>query len=508
MAGENILVIDDDLAICKMLTDALKTKGYNVVATQNGNEGLNIIRNNTLDVIFTDLKLPDINGIQVLEQVKKLDSNSIVILITAFGTLQTAQTAIRNGAYDYITKPFEVSDICSAVERALISKKFNISNTKILNMYESIIMRLEEDIAKKVKEIDLISKIRLAVSSSLNLDNVLETIIDEITKYMGLEICSILLLNEATKNLTIRCAKGLNDEIVKGTKIKIGEKISGWVVQNDQSLLIEDIENDNLFSKRNHEKYYTRSLISVPLRFKNKTIGVININNKISNRPFNKDDLRVIEGMAHEASIAIENARLYKNLQNVYMSAISSLVSAIDAKDYYTRGHSENVRKYAVAIAEELGIGNNELESISIAANLHDLGKIGIHDYILTKPGKLTTQEWKEMKQHTVKGVAILEPLNFLNGIIELVRQHHERYNGNGYPDGIKGEDIRLGARIISVADAFDAMLSERPYRKAFSVDGAINELRENSGFQFDPRIVDAFLKVLEKNPDIIQQKY
>ena len=194
-------------------------------------------------------------------------------------------------------------------------------------------------------------------------------------------------------------------------------------------------------------------------------------------------------------------------VKNVYMSAISSLVSAIDAKDSYTGRHSENVTRYAVAIAEQLAVSNDELENISIAAKLHDLGKIGIHDYVLTKPGKLTEDEWKEIKQHTVKGVAILEPLNFLNGILEIVKQHHERFNGKGYPDGIKADGIRLGARIIAVADAFDAMLSDRPYRGAYSLEGAIGELKKNSGFQFDPEVVKAFLEVLKKNPDIVQEK-
>lgn len=505
MPGENILVIDDDLIMCKMLEDTLKEKDCDVTTAQTGNEGIKKAYSTTFDVIFTDLMLPDMDGIQILEEIKKHDPDAIVIIITAFGTLQTAQEAIRIGAYDYITKPFDLADISSLVGRAVISRKLNVTNRELLKMHEYTV-NLEAEVEKKAKEINLLSKVRLAISSSLDLDEVLNSIAEEVMKNMGLEICSILLLDEATQILSIKCARGLSEDIIKNTKIKIGERISGWVAKHNQPVLITDIEQDARFSKRSQEKYYTRSLISVPLRFKDTAIGVININNKMTRQPFTKDDLRVIESIAQEASVAIENARLYKNLQDVYIRSISALVSAIDAKDYYTHGHSENVTKYALAIAKELGFENDQLENLTTASQLHDLGKIGIHDYILTKPGKLTDEEWVEMKQHTLKGIEILQPLNFLDGVVDIIKQHHERYDGEGYPDGIKGERIKLGARIIAVADAFDAMLSERPYRKAYSLEGAIEELKKNSGTQFDPLIVETFIKILEKTPDILTQ--
>jgi putative nucleotidyltransferase with HDIG domain len=507
MSGENILIIDDDLLMCKMLEDTLKEKDYNVATAQTGSEGIKKAHDTQYDVIFTDLMLPDMEGTQILEEIKKHDPDAIVIIITAFGTLQTAQKAIRSGAYDYITKPFDLTDITSLVHRAVISRKLNVTNRELLKMHEYTV-NLEAEVEKRAKEINLLSKVRVAISTSLDLDEVLNSIVDEVMKNMGLEICSILLLDESTQTLTIRCARGINEDVIKNTKIKIGERISGWVVKHSQPVLITDIEQDPRFSRRSQEQYYNRSLISVPLKFKDKTTGVLNINNKISKQPFTKDDLRVIEGIAQEASVAIENARLYKNLQDVYMRAISALVSAIDAKDCYTHGHSQNVTKYALAIAKELGFDNEQVENIAIASQLHDLGKIGIHDYILTKPGKLTEEEWEEMKQHTIKGVEILQPLNFLNGVVDIVKQHHEKYNGEGYPDGIKGERIKLGARIIAVADSFDAMMADRPYRKAYTLEGAVEELKKCSGTQFDPMIVETFIRVLEKNPDIVKDTY
>jgi len=192
--------------------------------------------------------------------------------------------------------------------------------------------------------------------------------------------------------------------------------------------------------------------------------------------------------------------RLYEDLRSTYMRTIKVLAQAIDARDHYTHSHSENVAKYAVAIAEEMGLSTKDTEMIREACELHDLGKIGIEDNILSKDSALTTDEWKQIKRHPLTGAQILEPLTFLDGVIDLVRQHHEHYDGSGYPDGRRGEEILLGARIIHLADAYESMRSARSYRKTpLSKEEAVLEIKRNAGKQFDPRIVEAFLKAVNK---------
>lgn len=192
--------------------------------------------------------------------------------------------------------------------------------------------------------------------------------------------------------------------------------------------------------------------------------------------------------------------RLYENLRSTYMRTIKAFAQAIDARDHYTHSHSENVVNYAVAIAQELRLSANDIEMIREACELHDLGKIGVEDVILSKPSTLTEQEWERIKRHPQTAAEILEPLTFLGSVVELVRQHHEHYDGSGYPKGLKGEDILLGARIIHLADAYDAMRSPRAYRKIpLLKEEAILEIKKNSGKQFDPKVVDAFLRIVDR---------
>ena len=194
------------------------------------------------------------------------------------------------------------------------------------------------------------------------------------------------------------------------------------------------------------------------------------------------------------------STRLYENLHTTYMRTIKALAQTIDARDHYTHSHSENVSRYAVRIAEVMEVSSHEIEMIRQACELHDIGKIGIHDKILSKETVLSSEEREQIKLHPLKGAQILEPLNFLEGVIELVNQHHEHYDGSGYPFGHKKDEIPLGARIIHVADAFDAMTSARAYRKVpLGKNQAIEEIKKNSGIQFDPKVVNAFLKVADE---------
>jgi putative nucleotidyltransferase with HDIG domain len=195
--------------------------------------------------------------------------------------------------------------------------------------------------------------------------------------------------------------------------------------------------------------------------------------------------------------LARRSFELYTKMRKVYLDTIRALAAAIDAKDPYTKGHSERVAETSVALAQELNLSDKDTENIEYTALLHDIGKIGIADNILGKNSSLTDEEFEKIKEHPVMGAKIVEPVVFLKNSYEAIYHHHEKYNGSGYPDGLKEKDIPLSARIIAVADAYDAMGSDRPYRKKLSKDKILNELKDQSGKQFDPEIVKALISIL-----------
>ena len=234
------------------------------------------------------------------------------------------------------------------------------------------------------------------------------------------------------------------------------------------------------------------------VKVKGKVIGVAEVINKIGGELFTADDILLFNALADQAAIAIENAKLYKDLRSLFVSTVTSLATAIEAKDPHTRGHSERVAHICLSIANKMKLSFEEKERLHIAALLHDIGKIGIPEEILKKPAKLSNDEWIIVKEHPDKGADILKPIKQLQDILPIIRHHHERYGGAGYPDGLKDGDIPLGSRIIAIADNFDAMASTRPYRRPMKRNVAVEEIIRCKGTQFDPQIVDSFLECYE----------
>lgn len=377
------------------------------------------------------------------------------------------------------------------------------SQTKIAeNHLES---KLEEKIYLE-EEISFISNLNEKISLSLDRNEIARNIVEEVNRFLNTQKCVLLLLDKDAEALRINYAIGVSKDAIKNYLFKKGESISGWVLVNNEPLIVVDPDKESWFKKINREEYLKGSFICVPLSIKDEVFGVLNVCDKKTNQPFKKEDLIFLTNVARVGAIAFQNIRLREEIQEGYLKTITSLALAIDAKDPYTKRHSENVTKYSLAIAKEIGLNTAETELLRRAGLLHDIGKIGIKDEILFKFGKLTLEEFAEIKLHPVKGEMIVKSLPFLKEVSILIRHHHERYDGRGYPDGINGNKIELGASILAVADSLEAMISDRPYRKRLSLESAIEELKRGKATQFNPIVVDNFLKILQQNPDIVQQ--
>jgi len=370
--------------------------------------------------------------------------------------------------------------------------------------YLAEIRELNRKLSEKLAEMTILYEAAKLTSFSLDLEEVLSSAFNSAVKILNAETGSLMLFDPEEEVLTIKKSYGLNEEIIRKTRVKKGETIVGLVAQSGKPLIIHGradlpvrCTQTGIAPIKGRKKYEKVNSICVPLKTRKGVIGVVNLNRKEDANPFTEDNLKLLFTMANDVAFAIENATLYQNLHESYLSIIRALVSALELKDSHTRGHSESVTRYAVALAKKLKLSPQEIESIEVAAILHDIGKIGVQESILNKPGKLNDEEWKEMKRHPEFSYKILKEVNFPWDIKPLIYAHHERYNGKGYPARLKGEKIPLGARILAVADTFAAMTSDRAYRKGLSKEMAIEELKRVAGTQLDPELVKVFVEML-----------
>lgn len=350
------------------------------------------------------------------------------------------------------------------------------------------IAQLYQQVTSQVSHLEALYQLGRILNSSLSLDEILPTALTQTLDLLQAKTASVMLLDEKGEELRIRLAHGLPPEIVERTTVRLGERVSGRVAATGEPVLIKGQEGDDLDSS-----------LCVPLLANQQVLGVLNIRTKLDGSDFGQQDLELAGQLANIAAAAIENASLHDELQALFLSTVSAMANSIDARDPYTKGHSERVTSYAVMIAEELKLSTEELELLRYAGLLHDIGKIRIRDHILHKPGRLTDAEFTEMKKHPEYGVEIMQPVKALQHILPAMLHHHERFDGRGYPHGLVKEEIPLSARILCVADCFDAMTSDRPYRKGMPVDDAVGELMRNKHTQFDPLLVDIFLKLVER---------
>lgn len=334
------------------------------------------------------------------------------------------------------------------------------------------------------------------INSSLDPEEIRQMAVTVATTSVGADAASLLLLDQDSEELYFEAASGAKGESLKRTRLKPGQGIAGWVARKGGALIIDDVRNDKRFHQGIDMEtgYETRSMIVVPVASKERMLGVLQAINKLEGY-FTQDDLDILETLGHQVGTAIENAMLFQEQLETFLGITMAFAEALEKRDDYTGGHTRRVCDYSMAIARQIDLDPFQIEELRLSAILHDIGKIGVADRILQKPGKLEKDEFKEMSSHPRLGSEILEHVKSLRKMLGGVRHHHEKYDGSGYPDGKAGDQIPLAARIIAVADAFDAMTSNRAYRKALNIDDAIMELENFSGRQFDPQIVEAFLK-------------
>jgi putative nucleotidyltransferase with HDIG domain len=358
-------------------------------------------------------------------------------------------------------------------------------------------MPIAQKLAEKISasKLDLLDKIWMKVKPEDKLNTIVAGIINLTQSAIHPGASTLVLLNDAQQELYFQYATGPTAKQLKRLHIGRQSGIASWVIRNNKPMLVNNPEKNRGYYRliSNATGFRTLNAIAVPLVIQEKVIGVIEALNKANGTPFSNVDLKAIMDVANVAAMTIEGCKTENYLMLSYKHTVSALVSLADAKETSGGGHSRRLVEYALIGAKELGLSKQQQQSIEYAALLHDIGKLSVPDQILNKKEKLTEKEWVTIKKHTIVGYEILKDIPFLKEASLLVLYHHERYDGSGYPQGLHGTSIPIGARLIAVVDAFDNMTTEHSYRAAMHPREAFAELFKNAGDQFCPISVKAF---------------
>lgn len=467
-----ILVVDDEKVIREILADFLSMEGFWVRTAEDGSAALIELSKSEYDLVLTDLKMPNMGGLELLGAIRKHTPHVVTVIMTGFGTVETAIDAMKRGAYDYILKPFKVEEVVHTIRRGLEKQKLEAEN-----------LRLKETLS--------LFKVSEAIASSLSLDQVMLTVMDTALHEMQADQVRVVL-DDGEGGFTER-ANEFNPSFKHHEKVPELDiqAIVAWS-ESRKPLIAQHRSCPPYFVNGGKDRLAPRSLVVAPLKMRARVLGYLCAVSYSQGRKFDEGQRKLLTIVANRAAAAIENANLYQDLQATFRQTIRGLASAIDKMDRYTAGHSARVAAYAQVLAIKLGLPEDDVEFVRQSALMHDIGKIGCV-MNLNKPGKLSQGEYEIFQAHPNHGHDILSPITFLHPLIPGVYMHHERWDGHGYPQKLKGKDIPLMARIISVADTYDAMTSDRAYRRALPHQVAVNEIVRCAGSQFDPEVADVF---------------
>jgi len=474
-ATKNLVVVDDEKYVCNIIVEALSEfPDFQVSKFEDPIEATNYIEDNPVDLVLTDLVMGEYSGVQILDTTLKSHPDAVVVLMTGYPTVKTALSVLKKGGYDYLTKPFKLDDLKSTIMRGLEHQSIKRENVQLKSQLK--LRKISDAVVGGTKLYPLLSLIAESIISELSADAV-----------------SIVLLDRKAKKYRLRCLTSqVGDK--KLLPFLNGEQYNGDRADKytETRVITEEVVID--------DKRCWRNYLSYPLLSKGKNVGFLNLicTSRYGNIVGGHKNL--VSLLASTAASAIESNYLDRNLQLSYLMTIRALAKAIEARDKYTAGHTDRVYRLARVIAVKLGWDSSKLSDLRTGSILHDIGKIGVPDRILNKPGKLTDEEFEIMKNHPEMGARILQNIPFLERVIPYVLHHHEKYDGSGYPKGLAGEDIPIEGRILAVADTFDAILSDRPYRNGAGPQKAIDELILFKGKQFDPKIVDLFIEAYNES--------
>lgn len=502
---ETILFVDDEESILSVSSEYFQRRGYQVRTACTGVEALEILASETIDCCFTDINMPKMNGLELAERIRNHDNTMPVIVMTGYPSLENTIQTIKNGVVDFLIKPVNLKQMELSVQRVMQQRKMFVENVLLKKEVEGKqrLERLNQELMVKVKELNTLNKIMSHFTAIGSSNDVFKRAVDIACTISHADMTGFYVINDAVQepvqvsSSVVSCGPAATPDLKNVCKAQPMPPAGNF--KSLSSGLIMEVVSDQiplLISQNTANNGLPAEITSamiVPLKIREKVFGVLTAVVNQGQKRFSEKDLYYLSFLAQSAAQAIENLALYENIYENLFATLYAFVKAVEARDLYTQQHSSRVTGLSIVLGKQLGCSKEELDVLNFAGHLHDIGKIGIRDDILLKPGKLTNDEFEKIKDHPVIGANILEQLGLWERERQIIRCHHERFDGTGYPDGIKQDDIPFLARILSVADVYDAMASDRAYRKKMADEVILKIINEGIGSQFDPDVVAAF---------------
>jgi putative nucleotidyltransferase with HDIG domain len=491
-----IVIVDDEQPILDIFKQYLEsTTSYTVLTTDDGAQALDMITHQPVDCCFLDLCMPNMDGIELASKIHQHDNTIPMTVMTGFPTMDNAIKTLKNGVVDFLTKPIDLAQISLTIQRMMREKSLlahNILLKEEAKKNEKLLL-VNQELQQKVNEVEVMNLILQEldqVATSNDLFNALVNLSGRITPCD--EAHCAIFFSETSDCKTISSFVR-NQEKTDPETSAINDTIMKRVANEGIPIIVNGQNGDG-------------NTMAIPLKIRTNIFGALNLSINNSAVRFREKDLYFMNFIAEKASYLIENLALYENIFDNLFSTLYAFVETIEARDSYTKQHSTRVSHYAGIIAESMGCTQEDIDKLNVSGYLHDIGKIGIPDNILLKPGRLSDQEYEIIKNHPVIASNIISHFDLWLDEQKIIRHHHERFDGKGYPDCLKGEEIPFLSRILSVADVYDALTSDRSYRKRMPDENALKIIRENSGSQFDPKVVDLFLGLHAQGKIIFDQ--
>ncbi|ACV68178.1 HD domain-containing phosphohydrolase [Desulfohalobium retbaense] len=478
---ETVLVVDDEESLRDICQDALEDAGYKVIQAKQGREALQVLYGDTemVDLVVSDLRMPELNGMELLQRIRQEQIDVDFLIMTGYGTIETAVESMKLGAADYLPKPFNISHLLLKVEKVLQERRDRKERHNLSNLVR--LLKLSRDI-----------------NSQLDLPSLLKEFLFHLERNFAPQGVGLFLKNDAGELELKTESGGLWREDPR--VLSLCRRLALHVLDArepklaDKYLLRVDTELKGVWN----EDVLPYSIMAAPLLTQQGPTGVVTLlRDGQDTNLYTLDDLQLLTVFASQTSSSIVNAKLYGRMRQMNLEVIRSYAQAVEAKDIYTRGHSDRVAQYAVELGQVIGLGREELDQLHTAGLLHDIGKIGIPDRILNKPSGLTSDEYGVMKRHPEVGYSILSQVGTLQEVLPIIFHHHERVDGQGYPNGLSGDEIPFLARLVSVVDSYEAMTSDRAYRNSLSQEKVVSILEQNAGSQWDEELVQHWLRYL-----------